>query len=154
MSAQSSGSTLARARVDVGLEQHELAEQLGIKQSQISRYETGKVRPRYELAKRIAVAVGRTVDDLWPTLERAVRKGRLLGTVIAEEQAVKPRQLVDHFGLRLVHETDTGGIPVYHEHRPPICCGCAFCRVVDLNDPETYRTIGEPVLIAAGGVNG
>lgn len=32
---------------------------------------------------------------------------------------------------------------------PPLCCGCIFCRVVDLNDPETYRVIAEPTLIAA-----
>jgi hypothetical protein len=100
------------------------------------------------------LALGLTIADLWPTLARAIKKGRLLDTVVPIEEAVRHPHGTRHHGLRLAYSDPDGGIRMRHHHRPPLCCGCMFCRVVDLNDPETYRVIAEPTLISAGGVNG
>jgi hypothetical protein len=118
----------------------------------ICRYESGRSRPRFPRALKLAAAVGLTVADIWPTLDRAVKKGRLLDTVIPIERA-RRRGVPRTHGMRLAYADPDGGHQVKHEHRPPICCGCMFCRVVDLSDPETYRVVGEPTRIAAGGAN-
>jgi transcriptional regulator with XRE-family HTH domain len=136
----------------MGLTQAQLAKRIGCNNGSICRYESGK-RPRLPMAERVAVAVGLTVADLWPTLDRAVKKGRLLDTVIPIETATRKRGIPRTHGMRLAYSDPDGGHAVHHEHRPPICCGCIFCRVVDLNDPETYRVVGEPTRIAAGGAN-
>jgi len=154
-SAHSSGSTLARARVAAGFTQQELADRCGVSSKTIGGLESGTTqRPRVKTASPIAFALGLTIADLWPTLAKAVKRGRLLDTVIPIEQAVRRGRGPSTYGLSLAYSDASGGILVRHHHRPPICCGCVFCRVVDLNDPETYRVIAEPTLIAAGGVNG
>lgn len=154
-SAHSSGSVLARARVAAGLTQQELAERSGVSKGTLSNLESGhSKRPRLGTASPIAFALGLTIHDLWPTLAKALKAGRLLDTAIAIEDAVNAPLATKRRGLRLAYSDPEGGTRVRHHHRPPICCGCLFCRVVDLNDPETYRVIAEPTLIAAGGVNG
>jgi len=153
--AHSSGSALARARVAAGLTQADLAQRANVSKATIGWIESGRSkRPRFGTATSIALALGLTIADLWPTLAKAVKKGRLLDTVIPIEQAMNDPVASARRGLHLAYR-DLGGVRmVRHRHRPPICCGCMFCRVVDLNDPETYRVIAEPTLIAAGGVNG
>ena len=44
--------------------QVELAEKVGILQSSLSHYETGRRKPPIDIAARIAAALGCTVDDL------------------------------------------------------------------------------------------
>jgi len=151
----SSGSALARARVAAGFTQQQLADKARVSKGTLCNLESGhSKRPRLKTASPIALALGLTIADLWPTLAKAIKKGRLLDTVIPIEQAVRHSIGTRHHGMRLAYSDPDGGTLVRHEHRPPICCGCMFCRVVDLNDPETYRVIAEPTLIAAGGVNG
>lgn len=154
-SAHSSGSALARARVAMGLTQQQLADRAKVNKATLGNLESGASRrPRLSTAAPIALALGLTIADLWPTLAKAVKKGRFLDTVIPIEKAVRRRSGPRVNGMRLAYSDPEGGTIVRHHHRPPICCGCMFCRVVDLNDPETYRVIAEPTLIAAGGVNG
>jgi len=152
LSAKSSGSALARARVAAGLTQVELADAAGVTQFTVSNLEHGG-KPLFETADRIARVLGRTVREFWPLLVDAIDAGRLLDTAIPLVQARRARGSSRHHGLRIAYSDPDGGVRVRHHHRPPICCGCMFCRVVDLNYPETYRVIGEPTLIAAGGVN-
>jgi transcriptional regulator with XRE-family HTH domain len=139
--------------VAAGFTQTQLADKARISKAQVCNLESGRTkRPYLSTASPIALALGLTIADLWPTLAKAVRKGRLLDTAIPIAQAVKPKA-VDRHGMTLVYDSATAPARANHSHRPPICCGCMFCRVVDLNDPETYRVIGEPTLIAAGGAN-
>jgi len=141
---------MERARVAAGLTQQQLADRSDLTVTTICGTETGRSRPRYSTADKIATALGRTVRDFWPLLADAVEQGRLLGTVIPVEQAVRSTRGYHH-GMRLVYSDPQGGQLVRHFHRPPLCCGDAWCRCVDLSDPETYRVIAEPVLIAASG---
>lgn len=153
-SCYTSGSALARARIAAGLTQQQLADRAKVSQAAVGFLETGHtIRPHWATAEAITTALGMTVADLWPTLAKAVKRGRLLDTVIPIEKAVRHSRGVRHHGMRLAYSDPEGGTRVRHSHRPPICCGCMFCRIVDLNDPETYRVIAEPVLIAAGGAN-
>lgn len=52
------------AREKVGLTQKEVAEKLGVDQSAVSFWETGKTHPRASLLIRLASLYGCTVDDL------------------------------------------------------------------------------------------
>lgn len=52
------------AREKVGLTQKEVAEKLGVDQSAVSFWETGKTHPRASLLMRLARLYGCTVDDL------------------------------------------------------------------------------------------
>jgi len=140
--------------VAAGFTQTQLADKARISKAQVCNLESGRTkRPYLSTASPIALALGLTIADLWPTLAKAVKKGRLLDTVIPIGRAVRQRSGPRINGMRLAYGAPEGATLVRHSHRPPICCGCMFCRVVDLNDPETYRVIGEPVLIAAGGAN-
>ena len=58
------GQRLKQARIDGNMSQEELAEAVGIDPRSISRYETGKSTPKLKVARRIAVALGVTVDWL------------------------------------------------------------------------------------------
>jgi DNA-binding XRE family transcriptional regulator len=135
--------------VDAGLTQRQLADRAGVCLATIHGLEAGrKGSPRLKTAQSVAYAVGTVVAELWPTLAKAMASGRLLDTVIPFNRAVKARAAGPR-GLKLVYRDVEGGTPVHHLHRPPICCGALWCRCVDLSDPETYRVIGEPVLIAS-----
>lgn len=154
-SAHSSGSALARARVAAGLTQAELAAKAQVAKGTISWLESGRSkRPRLGTASPIALALGLTIADLWPTLAKAIKQGRFLDTVIPIEKAVRKSASHSH-GLRLVFEQPEGGRRVHHRHRPPLCCGETWCRCVAIDDPATYPIFGDPKLIefAAGGAN-
>ena len=155
-SAFSSGSALALARHAAGITQKQLAERACVSSFTISALETGRTKqPLLRVAAPVALALGLTIADLWPTLASALKRGRLLDTVIAMEEAVK-RAATPGQKLRLVYSDPHDGHRVKHVHRPPICCGGVWCRCVDLSKPETYPIFGDPKLIeiAAGGVNG
>ena len=153
-SAYSSSSALARARIASGLTQRELADRAGLSVFTVHRAETGERRPSYRTADKISAILGAEVKDFWPTLERAVKAGRLLDTVIPAETAFTPVAKAKRRS-RLGYERPEGGSRAEHRHRPPICCGKAWCRCVDLSKPETFRSFGDPRLIefAVGGVN-
>ncbi|MCM1235825.1 MAG: helix-turn-helix transcriptional regulator [Ruminococcus flavefaciens] len=55
--------TLKEFREQRGLSQTELAERVGLKQTTISQYESGSRRPNLSMAKKIADALGMTLDD-------------------------------------------------------------------------------------------
>ena len=56
--------TLASLRLRAGLSQKTLAEQCGWKQPTIARYETGSTIPSVLAAKKIAKAIGISLDEL------------------------------------------------------------------------------------------
>lgn len=53
-----------RAREKSGLSQQEVAVQLGVDQSTVCLWETGKTQPRAKLLPKIAECYGCTVDEL------------------------------------------------------------------------------------------
>ncbi|MEM2914194.1 MAG: helix-turn-helix transcriptional regulator [Candidatus Bathyarchaeia archaeon] len=56
---------LREIRIRKGLRQADLARMIGVFQSEISEIETGKRKPSVYLAKRIAKALGVSLDDLF-----------------------------------------------------------------------------------------
>ena len=56
--------TLKAARVNAGLTQKQAAEALGVKKGTILNYEKYRTKPDIEMAKKIAVLYGCTVDDI------------------------------------------------------------------------------------------
>jgi putative transcriptional regulator len=54
-------------RKEKGWRQVDLAERLGILQSEVSDIETGKRKPNIYLAKRIAKVLGRDVNEVFPS---------------------------------------------------------------------------------------
>lgn len=57
-------NNLKEIRKEKGMTQEELANAVGITQSNLSRIENGKVQISLKLAKDITVTLGCTVDDL------------------------------------------------------------------------------------------
>ncbi len=55
--------TLKEFRKQKGLSQTELANRVGLKQTTISQYENGSRRPNLHMAKKIADALGMSLDD-------------------------------------------------------------------------------------------
>lgn len=51
-------------RKALGLKQEELAQMVGVGQNDISRYEIGESFPKRDTLKRLAAALGCTVDEL------------------------------------------------------------------------------------------
>lgn len=51
---------------DTGTTQEAFAAQLGIRQSQLSKYVNGKAQPRKDLALRIAALASIPLESLWP----------------------------------------------------------------------------------------
>ncbi len=59
---------LKQLREAAGLTQFELAVKAGLNLSAITQIESGRRRsPRIDTCRAIAVALGVTVDDIWPT---------------------------------------------------------------------------------------
>ena len=56
---------LAAARVLKGLTQRQLAEVVGTREIEISRIETGRVRPAEEMKRRIAAVLGKPAFELF-----------------------------------------------------------------------------------------
>lgn len=55
--------TLKEFREKKGLSQTELANRVGLKQTTISQYENGSRRPNLSMAKKLADALGISLDD-------------------------------------------------------------------------------------------
>ena len=56
---------LREVRIKKGLRQSDLAKRVGVFQSEISEIETGERKPSVYLAKRIARALGVSLDELF-----------------------------------------------------------------------------------------
>lgn len=54
------------AREEKAMPPTELAFRIGVGQTQLWRYETGRAQPSLATARRIAQVLGSTVDDLFP----------------------------------------------------------------------------------------
>jgi len=74
---------LKRWRQETGLDARELAEQIGVTPSWVSKIERGLGRPKPSLAKRIAKALGKPYLEVWRAVnedfedcEEAGEKGR------------------------------------------------------------------------------
>jgi transcriptional regulator with XRE-family HTH domain len=72
------GTRVSRARLERGLSQHELALASGVTQQTISKVERGTVCPHDRLKLRLAVALGRSPETLfpWPPVDLVASSGR------------------------------------------------------------------------------
>lgn len=57
-------TNIYRMRKRAGVLQHELAAQIGVTQSTVSQWESGRTAPRVKNIVEIAAALGCTVDEL------------------------------------------------------------------------------------------
>ena len=57
-------STLARIRIERGLTQCQLADRIGCRQKDISRWESGVHTPRTASLLKLAIALGCTMEEL------------------------------------------------------------------------------------------
>lgn len=55
---------IAKKRLSIGISQRDLAEKVGVTDSAVCQYETGKRSPSIETLKKIAEVLGCSVDDL------------------------------------------------------------------------------------------
>lgn len=58
------GEKLKAARKAAGLTQAQLAEAIGCKQKDVSRWEAGQIEPGVLIVKKMAKALGCSMDDL------------------------------------------------------------------------------------------
>ena len=58
------GERIRALRLDAGMTQEELAQRIGLKKQNISRYENSRVEPNIRTAKRIAEALGVSLDEM------------------------------------------------------------------------------------------
>ena len=58
---------IRQARTEQGLSQQKLAELAGISISYVKLLEDGESTPTITIARAVALALGVSVDDLWPT---------------------------------------------------------------------------------------
>ena len=56
---------------EMGLTQHELSRRVDIREDHLNRILNGHIRPRVDLALRIAKELGRPAEELWPEPEKA-----------------------------------------------------------------------------------
>lgn len=67
-------NTLATMRLRAGLSQKELAARCNFEQPHVSRYESGRTEPGVFAAKRIAIALGVSLDQLVDALENTLKR--------------------------------------------------------------------------------
>lgn len=60
-------SRVRTARFHAGLSQADLASLVGVSRQAISAYEAGSMQPSVQVARRIADALGRSLDELYPS---------------------------------------------------------------------------------------
>lgn len=58
------GERIRALRLDAGMTQEELAQRVGLKKQNISRYENARVEPNIRTAKRIAEALGVSLEEM------------------------------------------------------------------------------------------
>ena len=58
------GERIRGLRLDAGMTQEELAQKIGLKKQNISRYENSHVEPNIRTAKRIAEALGVSLEEM------------------------------------------------------------------------------------------
>lgn len=58
------GEKLRAARQRAGMTQTQLAEAIGVKQKDVSRWEAGQIEPGVLIVKKMAQALGCSMDDL------------------------------------------------------------------------------------------
>lgn len=83
---------LSTARKSAGCTQEQLAEKLGIAQSTVAMWETGKACPRSDMLPTIAEILGCTIDDLFAVAKRAAAPSRATASSF-----FSPR--IDHFKI-------------------------------------------------------
>ena len=62
-------------RIERGLKQEQVAQELGITQGTISQWETGRCFPRAELLPKIAVLYGCSINDLFDDEQEVSESG-------------------------------------------------------------------------------
>ncbi|NLY08564.1 MAG: helix-turn-helix domain-containing protein [Tissierellia bacterium] len=77
-------NNLKQLRLEKGLTQKEVAEQIGVSQQQWSQYEKGEAYPRISTAKEIADFFGSTVDEIF--LQKETGKGLSMHDLTTERK--------------------------------------------------------------------
>lgn len=117
MGTQGLGLNIARLRRKAGLTQAELADRAGTTQAMISRIESGRGNPTYELLERIATATGRPLrltlgaDTVISRQERRIRVRQALGDFEFNpwERSPTVNEMRSLVSDGLVRESFTGG---------------------------------------------
>jgi transcriptional regulator with XRE-family HTH domain len=55
---------LREARSEMGLTQRQFAKKIGMKAHNINQYEQSRARPQFETLRKIATALGKTLEEL------------------------------------------------------------------------------------------
>lgn len=63
--------TIKELRLSAGLTQKQLAEQLSVERSTVSKWETGEASPRAEVIPQIAKTLHCSVDDLFGNTDKS-----------------------------------------------------------------------------------
>jgi ribosome-binding protein aMBF1 (putative translation factor) len=63
--------TIAALRLAAGMSQEDLADACGLQQPHVSRYESGRIEPKVLVARKLAAALGVTVDDFIQAFENS-----------------------------------------------------------------------------------
>ena len=72
VSEKTTGEKIKQARLNAHMTQKQLAEKCGMADSAIRKYESGKVTPKVETAKKIAAALDISWKTLYPTFEETI----------------------------------------------------------------------------------
>lgn len=72
VSEKTTGEKIKQARLNAHMTQKQLAEKCGMADSAIRKYESGKVTPKVETAKKIAAALDISWKALYPTFEETI----------------------------------------------------------------------------------
>ncbi len=102
------GSEIVRLRLEKGMRQKDLAAQLGVRQSNMARWENNVARPRPAMLEKIAAALGVELDKL-VAAENAERSDSwfqkldpALVNLLRQAHKLEPR---DQEGLKIVLES-------------------------------------------------
>ena len=110
------GERIRALRLDAGMTQEELAQRIGLKKQNISRYENSRVEPNIRTAKRIAealgvsleeMAVGVTVSDTPISSELEQFSSAAILTEDEQELLAKYQQLTELNKGRVLQQIDT-----------------------------------------------
>jgi len=70
------GREIKKARIDKGWKQQDLQTATGLSQTYLSQIELDKVDPRFSIVKRIARALGVSLDTLATDAEKPIKRQR------------------------------------------------------------------------------
>ena len=89
---------LKSIRMEKGFSQKEIAEKLGVSQPSYAQYENGKRNPKAETIKKIADALGVSIEEINPDL------GNLSMEIVKKEIARQMKEIIDSTDLSVTEK--------------------------------------------------